>query len=88
MQRITIKVVQCVTNSVRQRRSGRLFIPLQCNTERMERTERLQTSVTPDEKQQFQHIAIDRGYSHTSELVRELVYDTLEEEGYPTSREQ
>jgi hypothetical protein len=51
----------------------------------MERTEKLSTSVTPDEKQDFKRIMVEEGYETQADLLRNLVYDKLEEEGYATS---
>jgi len=53
----------------------------------MQRTERLQASVTPAEQEAFRQLAIEQGYSTGAELVRELIYDHLEDNGYQTSRQ-
>lgn len=45
----------------------------------MERTEKISTSVTEDEKSRFRVIAAKRDMS-MAELLRELVYDELEKE--------
>lgn len=51
----------------------------------MKRSERLQTSVTPDEKTDFRVEAAKRDMD-MSQLLRKLVYDHLEETGHETSR--
>lgn len=53
----------------------------------MERTEKISTSVTKDEKSRFRVLAAERDMA-MAELLRELVYDKIEQEGYETSREQ
>lgn len=52
------------------------------------RTEKLSTSVTPEEQKQFRILAIERDYSSAAALLRELVYAELEAEGHPTSRDE
>lgn len=52
----------------------------------MERTEKLSTSVTADEKGRFRVLAAERDMT-MAELLRELAYDEIEAEGYETSRE-
>jgi len=54
----------------------------------MKRTERLQCNVTEKEQREFRKIAMERGYSHGSELVRELIYDFLEARDVETSRSE
>lgn len=51
----------------------------------MERTEKLSTSVTSEEKSRFRVIAAERDMT-MAELLRELVYDEIEAEGYETTR--
>lgn len=51
----------------------------------MERTEKLSTSVTEDEKRNFRVLAAECDMA-MAELLRELVYDELEDEGYETTR--
>lgn len=51
----------------------------------MKRTAKVSTSVTPDEKGDFRVLAAERDMD-MAELLRELVYDELEAEGYETSR--
>lgn len=50
------------------------------------RGERIATSLTESEKRDFRVEAAKRDMD-MSELLRELVYDFLEEEGHETSRE-
>ncbi|WP_436925766.1 ribbon-helix-helix protein [Halosimplex amylolyticum] len=45
----------------------------------MERTEKLSTSVTEDEKSRFRVLAAERDMT-MAELLRELVYEELQEE--------
>ncbi|MFW6434813.1 MAG: hypothetical protein ACOCY1_00385 [Halovenus sp.] len=52
----------------------------------MKRTEKLSTSVTPEEQSKFRVEAAQRD-QQMAELLRDLVYDFLEEEGHETSRE-
>jgi len=50
----------------------------------MERTERLSTNVTPEEKRAFRVAAAERD-EEMAQLLRELVYEFLEEEGHETT---
>lgn len=52
----------------------------------VKRTEKISTSVTEDEKSRFRVLAAERDMN-MAELLRELVYDEIEEEGYDTTRE-
>lgn len=51
----------------------------------MERTEKISTSVTEGEKSRFRVLAAERDMT-MAELLRELVYDELEDEGYESTR--
>lgn len=51
----------------------------------MKRTEKISTSVTEAEKKRFRILAAERDMN-MAELLRELVYDEIEEQGYETSR--
>lgn len=51
----------------------------------MKRTEKISTSVTEEEKSRFRVLAAQRDMS-MAELLREVVYDEIEAEGYETSR--
>jgi hypothetical protein len=53
----------------------------------MERTEKLATSVTPEEKSDFRVAAAERDMD-MAELLRELAYDFLEGDGHETSRSE
>jgi hypothetical protein len=53
----------------------------------MQRTERIQTSLTPAEKQAWKVLAAKQGYETPAAYLRDLVYDELEAEGIETSRE-
>lgn len=53
----------------------------------MKRSEKLSTSVTPDEQTAFRVAAAERD-QQMAELLRDLVYDFLEEEGHETSRQE
>jgi hypothetical protein len=53
----------------------------------MKRTEKLTTSVTPEEKQHWKILAAELGYSTPADMLREVAYDHLEENEYETSRE-
>lgn len=52
----------------------------------MERTEKISTSVTEDEKSRFRVLAAERDMT-MAELLRELAYDEIEAEGYETTRD-
>lgn len=52
----------------------------------MKRTEKLSTSVTPDEKREFRVEAAERD-QEMAELLREILYDWMEEQEIETSRE-
>lgn len=51
----------------------------------MKRTEKVSTSLTEDEKRRFRILAAERDMD-MAELLRELVYDEIEREGYETTR--
>jgi hypothetical protein len=51
----------------------------------MKRTEKISTSVTEEEKGRFRVLAAQRDMS-MAELLREIVYDEIEGEGYETTR--
>lgn len=51
----------------------------------MKRTEKVSTSLTEDEKSRFRVLAAQRDMS-MAELLREIVYDEIEAEGYETTR--
>jgi hypothetical protein len=53
----------------------------------MKRTKKLATSVTPEEKSDFRVEAAKQDMD-MAELLRELTYDFLEEEGHETSRSE
>jgi len=53
---------------------------------RVKRTEKVSTSVTEDEKSRFRVLAAEQDMS-MAELLRGLVYDEIEDQGYETTRQ-